>query len=92
MRTDDCGNRPGAEPQLARRAGLLFDTDQTFIVDHQILIVTPDPLPHIPSGSRRLPYGIYLGDRTPEESGVWCLPELATAFSFISERITNDCN
>ena len=102
-------------PNWRWRAGLLLDTDRTFIVDHGCkgsvdrveLIpdaaealnldmtrswVVGDRPPDVGLAASTSAYGIYLGDRTPEESGVWCLPELATAFSFISERITNDCN
>jgi histidinol-phosphate phosphatase family protein len=200
VRTDDCRNRPGAEAQPARRAGVLLDRDGTIIVDRgyvgsvgrvelipgaaeaiaalnnegvPVAVVTNQAgvargyygledvtavheriakliadyrahidafffCPYHPAGvvnmfSRssedRKPrpgmaiaaaralnldltrswvvgdrpedvglagsigaYGIYLGDRFPEQPGVWCLPDLASAVSFILERITNDCH
>ena len=78
MRPDDCRNRPGAEPRLARRAGVLPERDGTFILDHS----------YVGSIDRAELEDVAV----EEEPGVWCLPDLATAVSFTLETTTNDCN
>ena len=43
MRPDDRRNRPGAEPQAARRARVLPGTDGMFILDHGICLADRTP-------------------------------------------------
>jgi hypothetical protein len=104
VRPDDCRNRPGAEPQPALRAGLLpagtgrsSSTTATWeSVDRAELEDVTAVHEHI---AKRIGYRAHidafffcLGNRTPEEPGVWRLPDLATAVSFTLETTTNDCN
>jgi hypothetical protein len=58
VRPDDYRNRPGAEPQAARRAGVPLDRDGTFLVD-----CGEDAGLAASIGA----YRIHLRDRTPEE-------------------------
>jgi len=72
---------------------VLLDRGGTIIVDHGY-VGTVDRVELISGVAEAIgAYGIfYPGVRTPEEPGVWRLPDLATAVSLILERIANDCN
>ena len=94
----------GSRAQPAWRAGLLPGRDGTSILDHgyvgsvdraeleDVTAVHEHVTKRVGYRAHIDAFSFCLGDRTPEEPGVWRLPDFATAVSFTLETTTNDCN